>query len=174
VGQRRKKGEGRKKEGKKGKKERGGKKKRKEGKVKKEKKIGKKKGKEKGIREKGKKGKKGEGFRKLGEILGKLEGRGRRDFVGFSGFSGVSVIFGTVVMARRTGRRDRGLPRIPGKVADSGTGAARGVRRWPEWWWAVPAGFAACVPREGERRKDDRVFGKVIELSGKVLKIHVI
>jgi hypothetical protein len=29
---------------------------------------------------------KGEGFRKLGEILGKLEGRGKRELVGFSGF----------------------------------------------------------------------------------------
>jgi hypothetical protein len=52
--------------------------------------------------------------------------------VGFSGFSGVSVIFGTAVMARRTGRRDRGVLGIPGEVADSGAGAARGVRRWPE------------------------------------------
>jgi hypothetical protein len=47
-------------------------------------------------------------------------------------------------------------------------------RRWPEQWWAVPAGFAACAPREGERGKDDQGFGKVIELSGKVLKTRVI
>jgi hypothetical protein len=50
----------------------------------------------------------------------------------FSGFSGVSVIFGTVVMARRTGRRDCGMPGIPGEVANSGAGAAHGERRWPE------------------------------------------
>jgi hypothetical protein len=56
-------------------------------------------------------------------------------------------------MARQAGRRDRGKPGIPGKVADSGAGAARGERRWPEQWWAVPAGFAARAPREGEREK---------------------
>jgi hypothetical protein len=57
------------------------------------------------------------------------------------------------VMARRTGRRDRGMRGIPGEVADSGAGAARGERRWPERWWVVPAGFAARVPMEGEREK---------------------
>jgi hypothetical protein len=72
------------------------------------------------------------GFRKLGEILGKIEGRGKRDVVGFSDFSGVSVIFGTAVMARQTVRRDRDMRRIPGVVADSGAGAARGGRQWPE------------------------------------------
>jgi hypothetical protein len=51
--------------------------------------------------------------------------------VGFSGFLGVSVIFGTAVMARRTGRWDRGVRGIPGVVADSGAGEASG-RRWPE------------------------------------------
>jgi hypothetical protein len=73
--------------------------------------------------------------------------------VGFSGFSGVSVISWTTVMARRAGRRDRDKSGIPGGVADSGDGAARGGRRWPERWWAVPAGFAARAPREGEREK---------------------
>jgi hypothetical protein len=73
--------------------------------------------------------------------------------VGFSGFSGVGVIFGTAMMARRADRRDRGKPGIPGKVADSGTWAARGERRWPERWRAVPAGFAARTPREAEREK---------------------
>jgi hypothetical protein len=34
------------------------------------------------------------------------------------------VIFGTAVMARRTGRRDRGVRRIPGTVADHGVGKA--------------------------------------------------
>jgi hypothetical protein len=43
--------------------------------------------------------------------------------VGFSGFfSGVSVIFRTAVMARRTDWRDRGMPGIPDEVADSGAG----------------------------------------------------
>jgi hypothetical protein len=52
--------------------------------------------------------------------------------VGFPGLSDTSVNSGMAVMARRTGRRDRGMPRIPGEVADSGTGAARGEQRWPE------------------------------------------
>jgi hypothetical protein len=39
--------------------------------------------------------------------------------------SGVGVIFGTAVMARRTGRRDRGVRGIPGMVADRGAGKAR-------------------------------------------------
>jgi hypothetical protein len=38
---------------------------------------------------------------------------------------GVGVIFGTAVMARGTGRRDRGVRRIPGTVADRGAGKAR-------------------------------------------------
>jgi hypothetical protein len=63
------------------------------------------------------------------------------------------VISGTTVMARRAGRRDRGKPGIPGKVADNSVGAARGERRWPERWWAVLAGFAARAPREGEMGK---------------------
>jgi hypothetical protein len=93
--------------------------------------------------------------------------------VGFPGFSDISVISGTAVMARRTGRRDRGKSGIPGEVADSGARAARGERRWPERWWAVPARFAACVPREREGR-GDRGFKEIIELSGKVLKTRVI
>jgi hypothetical protein len=40
-------------------------------------------------------------------------------------FPGVGVIFGTAVMARRTGRRDRGVRGIPGTVADRGVGKAR-------------------------------------------------
>jgi hypothetical protein len=36
--------------------------------------------------------------------------------------SGASVIFGTAMMVRRTGRRDRGMRGIPGAVADSGAG----------------------------------------------------
>jgi hypothetical protein len=52
--------------------------------------------------------------------------------VGSSGFSGVGVIFGTAVMARRTGRRDRGVRGIPGAVADRGAGVAR-VSYGPPW-----------------------------------------
>jgi hypothetical protein len=51
--------------------------------------------------------------------------------VEFSGLSGASIISGTAVMARLAGRRDRGKSGIPGKVADSGAGAARGERWWP-------------------------------------------
>jgi hypothetical protein len=50
-------------------------------------------------------------------------------------------------MARRTGRRDRGVRGIPGAVADRGAGVARvsaGRVR------AVPAGFAARAPRRRE------------------------
>jgi hypothetical protein len=45
--------------------------------------------------------------------------------VGFPVFSGVREIFGTAVMARRTGRRDRGVRGILGAVADRGAGVAR-------------------------------------------------
>jgi hypothetical protein len=38
--------------------------------------------------------------------------------------SDTGVISGTAVMARRTGRRDRGKSGIPGKVADCGAVAA--------------------------------------------------
>jgi hypothetical protein len=119
--------EERRREGKEGKRER----KKRKGKENRKKGKGREGKKEKG-KEKRKEKKKEEGFSKLGEILGKLGGRGKRDFVGFSGFSGVSVIFETTVMARRTVRRDRGMPGIPGEVADSDAGAARGERRWPE------------------------------------------
>jgi hypothetical protein len=57
---------------------------------------------------------------------------GKRDFTGFSGFSGAGVISGTAVMARRAGRWDCGKPGIPGEVADNGVGAARGELRLPE------------------------------------------
>jgi hypothetical protein len=50
------------------------------------------------------------------------------------------VIFGTAVMARRTGRRDRGVRGIPGTVADRGVGKAR-VGAGPGA--AMPAEFAA-------------------------------
>jgi hypothetical protein len=84
--------------------------------------------------------------------------------VGFPGFSDIGVNSGTAVMARRTGRRDRGMPGIPGEVADSGAGAARGERRWLER-------DSRHARREG---KDNRGFKEIIELSGKVLKTLVI
>jgi hypothetical protein len=83
----------------------------------------------KGKRKEGKKGRRkekehrkrkgkeiGEKFGKLGKLLGKLGGRVLRGFP----ISGVGMIFGTVVMARRTGRRDRGVRGIHGTVADHG------------------------------------------------------
>jgi hypothetical protein len=50
------------------------------------------------------------GFRKLGKFLGKL-GEGLLRI--FLGFSDTGVNSGTAVMARRTGRRDRGGARFP-------------------------------------------------------------
>jgi hypothetical protein len=47
----------------------------------------------------------------------------------FLGFSDTGVNFGTAVMARRTGRRDRGVRGIPDVVADHGAGVARDGRR---------------------------------------------
>jgi hypothetical protein len=65
--------------------------------------------------------------------LEKLGGKEKQIFVGFSDFSGVGAIPGTVVMARRAGRRDRGKPGIPSEVADRGAVAALGgTTWWPE------------------------------------------
>jgi hypothetical protein len=61
--------------------------------------------------------------------------------------SGVSVIFGIVVMARRTDRRDRGMRGIPSAVADRGAGAAR-VGDGPS---AGSAGVIRGMRAEGER-----------------------
>jgi hypothetical protein len=55
-------------------------------------------------------------------LLGKNRGKG---FCGILRFPGVGAIFGTTVMARRTGRRDRGVRGISGTVADRGVGKAR-------------------------------------------------
>jgi hypothetical protein len=68
--------------------------------------------------------------------------------------SGVRVIFGTTVMARWTGRRDRGVRGIPDSVADSGAGWQVVVTAQER---AVPAGFAARAPRVREG-KDGRGF----------------
>jgi hypothetical protein len=108
----------------------------------------------------------GKRFRKLGKIARNFR---EKDFAGFFRFPGVSVIFGTAVMARRTGRRDHG-----------GAG-------FPAWWptavlgrhaWAmarvraVLAGFAARAPRV---RENGWGFERgVNELSGKILKPRVI
>jgi hypothetical protein len=55
-------------------------------------------------------------------LLGKIRGKG---FVGVFRFPGVSVIFESAVMARRTGRRDRDVRGILGTVADRGARVAR-------------------------------------------------
>jgi hypothetical protein len=76
----------------------------------------------------------------------------------FLGFSDTGVNSGTAVMARRTGRWDRGVRGIPGMrgipsaVADNGArvtggGVTARVR-------AVPAGFAARAPRVREGEND--------------------
>jgi hypothetical protein len=78
--------------------------------------------------------------------------------VGFSGFSGVSVIFGTAVMARRTGRRDRGMLGIPGEVADSGAEAAHGERQWPE---------CGRCRRDSRHARRGRARGEMIGISGR-------
>jgi hypothetical protein len=52
----------------------------------------------------------GKSFRKIRRISQEIRGK---VFAGFSGFSGVGVIFGMAVMARRTGRRDRGGAGFP-------------------------------------------------------------
>jgi hypothetical protein len=57
------------------------------------------------------------------------------------------VIFGTAVMARRTGRRDRGVRGILGAVADRGAGVAR-VGAGPS---AGGAGGIRGTRVEGER-----------------------
>jgi hypothetical protein len=85
----------------------------------------------------------------------------------FLGFSDTGVNSGTAVMARRTGRRDRGAG-------------------FPSWWptaalgrhaWvmarvrAVPAGFAA---RASKGKELTGVSEGANELSGKVFKTRVI
>jgi hypothetical protein len=70
-----------------------------------------------------------------------------KGFAGFFLFPGVGAFSGTAVMARRTGRRDRGVRGIPGTVADRGVGKAR----MGAGLGAVSAGFAARASgREGE------------------------
>jgi hypothetical protein len=66
----------------------------------------------------------------------------------FLGFSDTGVNSGTAVMARRTSRRDRGVRRIPGVVADHGAGATRDGRRPKRR--RCRAGFAARASRGKE------------------------
>jgi hypothetical protein len=99
-------------------------------------------------------------------LLGNL---GERVFAGFSRFPGVGVIFGTAVMARRTGRRDRGVRGIPGRWPTAALGRRAQVLAWVR---AVPAGFAARASgREGGTTA--RVW-RVIELGWTVLKIRML
>jgi hypothetical protein len=65
--------------------------------------------------------------------------------------SGVGVIFGMEVMARRTSRRDRGVRGIRGTVADRDVGKAR-VSAGPG---AGGAGGICGTRAEGERGNDD-------------------
>jgi hypothetical protein len=103
---------------------------------------------------------------KLGEFLGKLEEGFLRIFLGFSD---TGVNSGTAVTASRTGQWDRGLRGIPGVVADRGAGAARDGRR--------PERRRCRRDSRHARRREKNCPGfrkGVNELSGKVLKTHVI
>jgi hypothetical protein len=73
-------------------------------------------------------------------------------------------------MARRTGRRDRGVRGIPGVVADRGAGATRDGQR-PERR-RCRRNSRHARRREGIERGFER--GGLNELSGKVLKTRVI
>jgi hypothetical protein len=92
-----------------------------------------------------------------------------RIFGGISRSSGAGVIFGTAMMARRAGRRDRGKPGIPGEVADTALGqhAVSG---------GGPSDGGRCrrdsrhARRGRERGKDDWDSRETIELSGRILK----
>jgi hypothetical protein len=99
----------------------------------------------------------------LTEIWGKV-------FAGFSVFSGVDIIFGMALMARRTDRRDHGVRGIPGVVADRGAGAAR-VCDGPG---AGGAGGIRGTRAEGERERPGFRKMGVNELSRKILKTRVI
>jgi hypothetical protein len=85
------------------------------------------------------------GFRKLGEFLGKL-GEGFLRI--FPGFSNTGVKSGTVVIARWTGRRDRGGAGFPSWWPTAALGRHAWVMARVQ---AVPAGFAARAPWEKNR-----------------------
>jgi hypothetical protein len=81
------------------------------------------------------------------------------------------VILGTAVMARRTGRQDRGVRGIPGTVADRGAGEAC-VGAGPS---VGGAGGIRGTRAEGERGRRCPGFRKgANELSWMVLKTRVI
>jgi hypothetical protein len=90
--------------------------------------------------------------------------------VGFFRFPGIGVIFGTAVMARRTGRRDRGVRGIPGTVADRGVGVARDG----DGLSAGGAGGIRGARAEGERGTVARVLKGANELSWTILETRVI
>jgi hypothetical protein len=73
-------------------------------------------------------------------------------------------------MARRTGRRDRGVRGIPGTVADRGAEEAR-VDAGPS---AGGADGIRGTRAEGERGGGDQGFERANELSWTVLKSRVI
>jgi hypothetical protein len=87
----------------------------------------------------------GKSFRKIRRISREFRGK---VFAGFSGFSGVGVIFGTAVMAKRIGRRDR-----------SGAG-------FPSWWPTAArvgdgpgaSGAGGIRNTRAERKRIDRGF----------------
>jgi hypothetical protein len=108
----------------------------------------------------------GKRFKKFRKIVRNFRGN---DFAGFFRFPGVSVIFGTVVMARRTGWRDRGSAGFP---AWWPTAALRRHTWAMAQTRAVPAEFAARAPRVREGKTTGVPKG-VKELSGKVLKIRM-
>jgi hypothetical protein len=84
------------------------------------------------------------------------------------GFSDTSVNSETAVMARRTGRRDRGCAGFPSWWPTAALGRHAWVMARVR---AVPVGFAARAPRKGIDRGFER---GVNELNGKVLKTRVI
>jgi hypothetical protein len=65
----------------------------------------------------------------------------------FLGFSDTGVNSGTAVMARRTGRRDRGGAGFPSWWPTAALGRHAWVMAWVR---VVPAGFAARAPRGKE------------------------
>jgi hypothetical protein len=73
----------------------------------------------------GKRGKEiGEKFREFGKSLGKF----REGFCGVFRFPGVGGIFGPAMMARRTGRRVRGVRGISGRWPTAALGRRAGAR----------------------------------------------
>jgi hypothetical protein len=87
-----------------------------------------------GKKEKGKMGRKIEKKRRKnrGGDFGKIRKIVRENWEGFCGvspgLSGVVVIFGSAMMARRTSRRDRGVRGIPGRWPTVALGRRAGVR----------------------------------------------